>query len=269
MSAKNKAKMFSSSSSDKDYDKNLLSKKTQSNSPAPTATSKGSEIYCLFVYNFFKITLGTTKKKLIFFGICITILAALLLVTGFVTPEFVIPDCSKVCKKPYKIKVYSDKALESQLKKCKYKKGTYEFNFALSAIKLHNLERACHNAQPLKFNCDMMRISQNYSEYLATVVQDLKHSSGRYLNGVYFGENLAYTSWKPKDGETPTDMWYSEIDYYDFSKAGANHFTQNIWKGTKEFGIGISCNRGCYMTGNYIPGGNVLNYIFQNVQRPR
>ena len=63
MSAKNKAKMFSSSSSDKDYDKNLLSKKTQSNSPAPTATSKGSEIYCLFVYNFFKITLGTTKKN--------------------------------------------------------------------------------------------------------------------------------------------------------------------------------------------------------------
>ena len=38
-------------------------KKTQSNSPAPTATSKGSEIYCLFVYNFFKITLGTTKKN--------------------------------------------------------------------------------------------------------------------------------------------------------------------------------------------------------------
>lgn len=265
MNAKNKAKMFSSSPSNKDYDKNLLSKKTQGN----TLTPNDSGIQCLFVYNFFKITLGTTQKKLIFFGISSTILAVLLLITGFVTPEFVIPDCSNVCKKPYKIKVYSDKALESQLKKCKYKKGTYEYNFALTAIKLHNIERACHNAQPLKFNCDIMKIAQNYSEYLANVLQDLKHSSGRSLNGEYFGENLAYTSWKPKDGETPTDMWYSEIKSYDFNTLGANHFTQNIWKGTSEFGIGISCNRGCYMTGNYLPGGNVLNYMRQNIQRPR
>ena len=265
MSDKKKGKMFSSSSSDKDYDKNLLSKKTQSNN----SVSKDSEIYCLFIYNYFKITLGTTKKKLIFFAICITVLAVLLLITGFVTPEFVIPNCSKVCKKPFKIKVYSDQALESQLKKCGYKKGTYEYNYALSAIKLHNIERACHNAQPLKFNCQMMEIAQNYSEYLANVIHDLQHSSNRYLNGTYYGENLAYTSWTPKDGETPTDMWYSEIKTYNFSRLGANHFTQNIWKGTSEFGIGIKCNGGCYMTGNYIPGGNVLNYMKENIQRPR
>ena len=213
--------------------------------------------------------MGTAQKKIRIFEICITVLAVLLLVTGFVTPEFVIPNCSKVCKKPYKIKVYSDQALESQLKKCKYKKGTYEYNFALTAIKIHNIERACHNAQPLKFNCQLMKIAQNYSEYLANFVHGLQHSSNRYLNSQYYGENLAYTSWKPKDGETPTDMWYSEIKTYDFSKAGANHFTQNIWKGSSELGIGIYCNGGCYMTGNYIPGGNVLNYIKENVQRPR
>ena len=73
--------MFSSSPSDKDYDKNLLSKKTQNN----TAFSKDSGIYCLFIYNFCKITLGSVQKKIIFFAICITVLAILLLVTGFVT----------------------------------------------------------------------------------------------------------------------------------------------------------------------------------------
>ena len=64
-------------------------------------------------------------------------------------------------------------------------------------------------------------------------------------------------------------LWYSEVKSYDFSKAGANHFTQNVWKGTSEFGIGVSCNRGCYVTGNYFPGGNNLMRIKENVQRPR
>ena len=126
MNAKNKAKMFSSSTSNKNYDKNLLTINDENDIPQNNNPAfKDSGIYCLFIYNFFKNVLGTTQKKLIFLIVCITILAALLLITGFINPEFVIPDCSKVCKKPYKIKVYSDRTLESQLKKCKYKKGIF------------------------------------------------------------------------------------------------------------------------------------------------
>ena len=62
---------------------------------------------------------------------------------------------------------------------------------ALSAIKLHNIQRACHNAKPLKFNCEVFQIAQNYSEYMANVLNDLKHSSNRLSNGSYLGENIA------------------------------------------------------------------------------
>ena len=265
MKGKNKEKIFSTSPSNKDYKVNLLPKNKNSNTPI---SKDSEEIHCLFVYNFFKITLGTVQKKLIFFLICITILVASLLVTRFVTPEFVIPDCSRICKKPYKIKVYSDKVLESQLKKCKYKKGTHLYDFALSAIKLHNIMRACHNALPLKFNCEVMKIAQNYSEYLANELNDMKHSTNRLSNGSSLGENLAGSGPKTS-GEAPTYTWYSEIKRYNFSSTGVNHLTQIIWKGSREFGIGKGCNKTCYVTGNYFPSGNNFFRVKENVQNLR
>ena len=42
--------------------------------------------------------------------------------------------------------------------------------------------------------------------------------------------------WTPT-GETPTEIWYSEVKNYNFSRQGTNHFTQNVWKGTSEFWI--------------------------------
>ena len=75
-----------------------------------------------------------------------------------------------LCDRPYNIKVYSDKALSSKLKECGYKEGTELFEYCMSAIKRHNLYRACHNAQPLMFNCEILKISQDYSQYLLEII---------------------------------------------------------------------------------------------------
>ena len=142
------------------------------------------------------------------------------------------------------------------------------YDFALSAIKLHNIMRACHNALPLKFNCEVMRIAQNYSEYLANELHEMKHSTNRMSNKETLGENLA-GSGPTTSGEYPTAAWYSEIKRYNFSGGGVNHLTQIIWKGSREFGIGKGCNTTCYVTGNYYPSGNNFFKVKENVQNLR
>jgi uncharacterized protein YkwD len=154
--------------------------------------------------------------------------------------SYIKPDCSGVCSKPYNILVYNDNVLKAKLKECGYTEGSQLFNFALSAIKRHNVVRACHNANPLMFNCEILKIAQDYSQYLATQVGNLQHS-GTEFHGEWMGENLAYVGGYGINptGETPTDMWYNEISKYNFNSpgfsSGTGHFTQVVWKNSKEF----------------------------------
>jgi len=129
--------------------------------------------------------------------------------------SFIKPDCTGVCSKPYDILVYSDNKLKAKLKECGYTEGSQLFTYALSAIKRHNILRACHNANPLMFNCEIMKISQDYSQYLAKEVGSLIHSNTK-SHAEWMGENLAYiggTHLNPT-GETPTNY--------------SNEYTKNV-----------------------------------------
>ena len=67
------------------------------------------------------------------------------------------------------------------------------------------------------------------------------------------------------------DLWYSEVQEYDFSnpgyKSGIGHFTQLVQKNSKDLGCGIGCgsNNYCYVVCNYNPSGNYLNSFASNV----
>ena len=58
---------------------------------------------------------------------------------------------------------------------------------------------------------------------------------------------------------------------YDFKnpgfKSGTGHFTQLVWKGSKQIGCGAACNSNnkCYLTCNYYPPGNYLGQFENNV----
>ena len=173
--------------------------------------------------------------------------------------SFIKQDCTGVCSKPYDILVYNDNTLKAKLKECGYDEGSKLFTFALSAIKRNNIVRACHNAKPLMFNCEILKKSQDYSKYLSQIGV-LMHSDSDF-RGESLGENLSYLVEDNLTGETPINMCYEEISNYNFNKpgftSGAGHFTQLVWKNTKEFGIGFYCQRSrCYITGNYYPSGN-------------
>ena len=281
MSVKDRAKMFSNSKSDQDLQTGLLTiNKTQSSSlSSPSIGSKISSFFsnmCNSIKTAFKDLWGNKKTRYIVIGVfsfvllllIIIIIASLASKNPKPSNEYESSSSNGKCTNPYNIKVYSDDLLKWNLTNCGYKEGTQLFNFALSAIKLHNLYRACHNAQPLFFNCDILKISQAYSDKLASQNSGLVHSNNRY-NGQWMGENLAY--FYGTDGEVPTKMWYDEYSAYDFNNPGfsmnTGHFTQVVWKNSKEFGIGYSCvNSRCYVTGNYFPGGNVGGQYQSNVQ---
>ena len=85
---------------------------------------------------------------------------------SFAESNLIRPDYTDICSRPYDIKVYTDDALKTKLKECGYDVDTEEFEFAFIAIKMHNIYRACHNAPPLMFNCKLMEMAQNFSQYL-------------------------------------------------------------------------------------------------------
>ena len=140
----------------------------------------------------------------------------------------------------------------------------------------HNYLRSLHGAKPLVLNEDLNEMAQNYAKVLAKK-KIMEHSKKRNLKGKegqWVGENLycEYSSGTVKYacGEM-SKSWYSEIKDYDFktgkSKGGViGHFTQLVWKNTREVGFGVDFNEGFLISvANYYPGGNYNNDYLNNV----
>eukprot|EP00095_Tigriopus_kingsejongensis_P005922 snap_masked-scaffold825_size91437-processed-gene-0.5 protein:Tk05922 transcript:snap_masked-scaffold825_size91437-processed-gene-0.5-mRNA-1 annotation:"conserved hypothetical protein" len=94
-----------------------------------------------------------------------------------------------------------------------------------------------------------------------------------------FGENLymAYNS-NPNakiPGSSPVDNWYSEAEDHPFGaeprSMSTGHFTQVVWKGSKELGIAMARSRSgkVIVVANYQPAGNYIGSYADNVPAPR
>ncbi len=135
----------------------------------------------------------------------------------------------------------------------------------------HNYYRKRHQVDDLIRNSEIEAIAQAYSDKLAST-SGTGHSGNKY-NGASLGENLYYC-WGSYQmtvtGGEATDAWYNEVSLYDFNNPGyvkgVGHFTQLVWKGSKQLGCGATCaNNYCAVTCNYFPAGNVLGYFDSNV----
>lgn len=137
-----------------------------------------------------------------------------------------------------------------------------------NCIQTHNEFRAKHGCPPLKFNLKISKFSQRWADHL--MMKGLfKHSITQK-----FGENLhVYNTtdlnyqYTGKEGVT---AWYDEIKSYDFKNPKfteeTGHFTQLIWKDTKELGVGIAQKNGKFiLVCNYRPPGNVEGEFEKNV----
>ena len=148
--------------------------------------------------------------------------------------------------------------------------------FIKDALKTHNDLRSKHGVGSLKISEDLNQIAQKFAEYLASI-NKIEHSNNIYKNE-YLGENIFCCSGNEIQGESMTMSWYDEINKYDFNNpgfvSGTGHFTQIVWKDTKEVGFGyaISKNGIYYGVANYFPSGNIntkedfSNNVLKNIK---
>uniref|UniRef100_A0A0K0F4V3 CAP domain-containing protein (inferred by orthology to a human protein) n=1 Tax=Strongyloides venezuelensis TaxID=75913 RepID=A0A0K0F4V3_STRVS len=125
-----------------------------------------------------------------------------------------------------------------------------------------NNYRVLHQVGKVVVNSTIQAGAQEWADYLAFTYKGLKHSSSG------FGENLAYAS--SSIANTAVKMWYDEVKYYNFSAPGfssaTGHFTQLVWKNSKQVGFGITESKGIvYVVCRYSPPGNYLGQFDKNV----
>jgi len=100
----------------------------------------------------------------------------------------------------------------------------------------------------------------------------------RMYKGSQMGENIAMkfdSRIKEFTGGSATKQWYSEIKDYDFAtgdrRGVVGHFTQVVWKESREFGIGRAkaADGAWYVCANYHPAGNMMGKNKENVMSPK
>ncbi len=139
-------------------------------------------------------------------------------------------------------------------------------NFAPSAkfagmVTAHNKYRKTKNLPALKWNDSIAKYAQSWANHLKSSNKcNMKH---RQPNK--YGENLAWAFGQNLSATTVVKMWYDEISFYNYGKnscqAGkmCGHFTQVMWKKTKEIGCGYaSCGNTEIWVCNYNPPGNYI-----------
>ncbi|XP_067940798.1 uncharacterized protein [Watersipora subatra] len=154
--------------------------------------------------------------------------------------------------------------------KCTFKQSGEEFK--KDALRAHNNLRALHHVPNLELNYQLCDVAQKWADHLATI-GSLQHSNGSHM-GTQLGENIA-SRWGSRGadytGEEVTQQWYSEESAYDYggkNHAGkTGHFTQVVWKDSKELGIGKAADtKGrVYVVANYKPAGNYIGNFTCNV----
>ena len=139
--------------------------------------------------------------------------------------------------------------------------------FREDAKNRHNVLRAQHKAGKLVRDTLLEKYAMENAKKMAAA-KNWFFTEEKY-NGEYIGQCIFWNYGDP-NGAGVTDMWYNEIENYDFNNPGFNmdagDFTQVVWKNTKKIGCGYACSgRDCYGSCLYYPSGNYLNQFEANV----
>ena len=148
--------------------------------------------------------------------------------------------------------------------------GSSKQDFSKQSLAAHNRYRAAHGVPAMRWSDQMAREAQAWAEKLAKE-RCLRHASKSERRDC--GENIAmFTGKFDEAGDEATTMWYDEVGQYNFRRPGfqsnTGHFTQVVWKDSKELGMGRASTRDgrlTFVVGRYRPAGNVMAHFDNNV----
>jgi len=131
-------------------------------------------------------------------------------------------------------------------------------------VSAHNRARATHCAPPLSWSPKLAASASQWAETLRQNHCGFDHSNTSY------GENLAAGSAGSLDADGIVKMWFDEGALYNFATGGfsadTGHFTQVVWRGTREVGCGhAQCNGNDIWVCQYDPPGNFEGQYQQQV----
>ncbi|XP_059617497.1 uncharacterized protein LOC132262290 [Phlebotomus argentipes] len=137
-------------------------------------------------------------------------------------------------------------------------------NFQIECLNAHNDRRAAHGSSPLTLNGDLCRYAQEWANHLAAKGQMFHRTNSPYGENIYFSYGMTVT------GKTAVDSWYSEIKSHVFHREpaslAAGHFTQVVWTGSRQLGVGVATVSGkTFVVANYDPPGNFIGKFAQSV----
>ncbi|MCB1143186.1 MAG: hypothetical protein H7A24_10200 [Leptospiraceae bacterium] len=125
--------------------------------------------------------------------------------------------------------------------------------------KAHNDFRATVGVAPLVWDPELSRFAQNWAENL----KKTKKCRMQHRKPNQYGENLAWASGKRLKSQEVVQMWYDEIEFFDYEKNKCQpgkvcgHYTQVMWNTSKKVGCGFAiCGREEVWVCNYDPPGN-------------
>jgi uncharacterized protein YkwD len=125
-------------------------------------------------------------------------------------------------------------------------------------VAAHNYWRARVNVPGLTWSPMLASVAQQWANQLQSRGCPMQHSRGHN-----YGENLAFFSNMDASPQMVVDMWADErVDYHhnnNSCRAGkqCGHYTQMVWRETKELGCGIAaCGNRQVWVCNYAPAGN-------------
>ncbi|XP_027058601.1 ectin-like isoform X3 [Pocillopora damicornis] len=157
--------------------------------------------------------------------------------------------------------------------------------FQKDCLEVHNCYRGFHNAPPLRWSAELTRAAQEWADYLASR-DEFVHDPTLEAKGQ--GENLYYKSPSKRlcnygefgpeclsCGEIVT-RWYDEEIDYDYATGETKtpfapilHFTQIVWKATREVGMATAVGHGKLIAvARYSPAGNTKGLFQENVHPP-
>jgi len=140
-------------------------------------------------------------------------------------------------------------------------------DFINACLAMHNKLRAKHGAPALTLDDELGKIAAAWAKELTKMPGQLKH------NKTGFGECVYWNTDVPEGGR-PVQAWYSEQNFFDWKRLegqkGTGHFTQLIWKNTKQVGIAMAIGKhGHFVVCNYFPPGNVVGKFPDNIQKAK